>query len=120
MLGDLVKFCFAQVYTHMVMEGKVSETVNYDDWINDSRTWMELGHKCSVHGCHSLARDLYGQALLRDADSYRKTKIWYMFSKSCNLCGLSSDAQLSLRVCTEQRFSVHYSCLMLENLYSNH
>ena len=95
---------YEMVYTHMVMEGRVPETVSYDDWINDSQTWMDLGHKCSVHGAHALARDLYGQALLRDPLSYRKTKIWYMFSKSCNLCGLSSDAQLSIRVSVRMQY----------------
>ncbi len=83
----------------MLKEGHVEEGINYDAWVNDSQIWMELGHKCSIHGAHSLARDLYGQALLRDHNSYRKTKIWFMFSKSCNLCGLASDAQLSIRVC---------------------
>jgi hypothetical protein len=31
------------------MEGLISEEMDYDDWISDSRTWLSLGKSCARH-----------------------------------------------------------------------
>jgi hypothetical protein len=38
-----------QVHAHLLMEGLISEEVDYDDWISDSRTWLSLGKWCTRH-----------------------------------------------------------------------
>ena len=91
---------YEMVYEHVVLEGELSADTSYDDWVSNSITWRTLGDKCMLHKQYSLATDLYGQGIVRDRNSFRKSKLWYAFAKSCNRCGRTSDAQLSIKVRT--------------------
>ena len=89
---------YEMVYEHVILEGELDAEVSYDEWVSDAMTWRTLGDKCILHGQYSLGADLYGQGIVRDRNSFRKVKLWYSFAKSCNRCGRTSDAQLSIKV----------------------
>lgn len=95
--GENCDDAYRMVFDHEKLEGHVDEEVDYDGWINNSETWRILGDKCTLHGMYSIARDLYGQGLLRDETSFLKPKMWFSFAKSCYRCGKTSDAQLAIK-----------------------
>jgi hypothetical protein len=95
--GENCDDAYRMVFDHEKLEGHIDEEVDYDKWINDCDTWRILGDKCTLHGMYSIARDLYGQGLLRDELSFLKSKMWFSFAKSCNRCGRTSDAQLAIK-----------------------
>ena len=80
------------------MEGHISEGLDYDDWLSDSKTWISLGDKCAIYQMYSLAADFYALGILKDPNAFKKPMLWYRFAKSCNRCGRHSDAQLSILV----------------------
>ena len=86
------------VHAHMILEGHIHDDVDYDDWINDSKTWFALADKCSYHQMYSLATDFYALGITRDPDAYKKPMHWFRFAKSCNCCGRVEDAQLAIKV----------------------
>lgn len=89
---------YLMVYDHLVMEELLDgSAVSYEQWISSSKTWRDLGDKCSLHGAHSLACDLYGQGLMKDPHAFRKPKLWFGFAKACLRCGRTSDAQLAIK-----------------------
>lgn len=85
------------VYDHAKIDGHLPEQLQYENWIGNSDTWRELGDKCTLHGMYSIARDLYGQGLLRDDFAFLKPKLWFNFAKSCYRCGRTSDAELAIQ-----------------------
>jgi RNA polymerase subunit RPABC4/transcription elongation factor Spt4 len=82
----------------MILEGHIPEDTDYDDWISDSKTWLQLADKCAYHQMYSLATDFYGLGITRDPDAYKKPMLWYRFAKSCKRCGRVADAQLAIKV----------------------
>lgn len=89
---------YRMVHAHLAMEGHISSQVDYDDWISDGKTWLNLADKCSLHHMFSLAADFYALAITRDFDAFRKPMLWYRFAKSCRMCGRIADAQLAVKV----------------------
>jgi tetratricopeptide (TPR) repeat protein len=87
---------YKMVHAHMLLEG-LTETIDYDDWISDSKTWLQLADKCAFHQMYSLATDFYGLGITRDPDAYKKPMLWYRFAKSCRRCGRVADAQLAIK-----------------------
>jgi hypothetical protein len=78
------------------MEGHVDADFEYDDWISDSQTWLDLADRCAVHQMYSLATDFYGLGILKDANAFKKPMLWYRFAKACMRCGRENDAHLSI------------------------
>ena len=95
--GEPNEEAYEMVFTHLKMEGLVSEELSYEEWLCDSKTWRMLGDKCALHGMFSLATDLYAQGLMKDTDSFRKPKLWFAFAKACYRCNRESDAQLAVK-----------------------
>lgn len=95
--GENCDDAYRMVYDHEKLDGHIDDELDYDRWINNSDTWRILGDKCTLHGVYSIARDLYGQGLLRDETSFLKPKLWFSFAKSCYRCGKTSDAQLAIK-----------------------
>lgn len=87
---------YEMVYTHLVIEQVIPSTIEYDDWISDANTWRVLADKCVLHNLYSLAADLYAQGIMKDANAFRKSKLWFAFAKACFKCGRLSDAQLGI------------------------
>ena len=86
------------MHAHLILDGVIEDDVEYDDWISDADTWMKLGDKCAMHQMFALATDLYGLAMMKDMDAFRKPMLWFRFAKSCHRCGRTSDAQLAVKV----------------------
>ena len=84
------------VYEHMIMEGHIDEDFEYDDWISDSLTWLDLADRCAAHDMYSLATDFYALGILKDPTAFKKPMLWYRFAKSCMRCGRKKDAHLSI------------------------
>lgn len=84
------------VHAHLIREGYLEESITYDDWISDAKTWLAIADKCAMHHMYSLATDFYSLAILKDPDAFRKPMLWFRFAKSCYRCGRISDAQLGL------------------------
>jgi hypothetical protein len=82
----------------MIMEGHIDEDCEYDDWISDSATWLNLADKCAMHEMYPLACDFYATGISKDNDAFRKPMLWYRYAKSCRRCGRLDDAQLAVKV----------------------
>lgn len=89
------------MHAHLVLEGHLEEESEYEEWIGNASTWMHLGDKCALHHMFALATDLYGLAVMKDMEAFRKPMLWFRFAKACNRCGRSSDAQLAVKVLIE-------------------
>lgn len=89
---------YRMVHNHMILEGNIPEDLEYDDWISDSTTWLNLGDKAAFHQQFSLASDFYGLGITRDPDAFKKPMLWFRFAKACLRCGRLSDAQLAIKV----------------------
>lgn len=86
------------------MEGILDEESDYDEWISNGKTWLEIGDKCAMHHLYSLATEMYGLGIMKDPDAFRKPMLWYRFAKSCQRCGRTSDAQLAIKVIVNHTF----------------
>ena len=95
--GDQCEDAYRIVFDHEKIDGHIPDSVQYEKWVANSDTWRRLGDKCTLHGMYSLARDLYGQGLLRDDSSFLKPKLWFNFAKSCYRSGRTSDAALAIQ-----------------------
>ncbi|RYH12738.1 hypothetical protein EON65_37430 [archaeon] len=84
----------------MILEGLLSDKVEYEDWICNAKTWLNLADKCAYHEMFPLAADFYGLAIMQDAEAYARPVLWYRFAKSCYKCFRIADAQLAVQVCT--------------------
>lgn len=112
--GENCDDAYRIVFDHEKLEAHIQEDAVYENWINNSDTWRRLGDKCTIVGVYSLARDLYGQGLLRDELAFLKPKQWFGFAKSCYRSGRMSDAVLSLEQAltmdpTNQQFRYYLS-----------
>jgi hypothetical protein len=111
------------------LEGLIDEDLDYDDWICQSNTWLQLGtleynnaccnnpslivfktirficlhtgDKCAMHHMFVLATDFYGLGIMKDPDAFRKPMLWMRFAKACRRCGRISDGILAVKVCCE-------------------
>ena len=98
LLSNLGIFCIFQVHANLVLEGWLSDKVEYEDWIYDAKTWLNLADKCAYHEMFPLAADFYSLAIMRDAEAYARPALWYRFAKSCYKCFRIADAQLAVQV----------------------
>ena len=96
------------VYEHLMLEGHIAEDLDYDDWLSDSKTWMNFADKCAIYQQFSLATDFYALGILKDPNAFKKPMLWYRFAKSCNRCGRISDAELSINVIFYNHFYYYY------------
>lgn len=88
----------------------LDESVSYDDWANSCGTWFGLADKCSLHHMFSLATDFYGSGIMKDAVAFQKPMVWFRFAKSCHRCGRLADAQLAMKVCSNEGPLLHVMC----------
>lgn len=88
---------YAMVHAHMILEGHIDASLDVEDWIADAGTWLSLADKCAAHHMFSLATDFYGLGITRDAEAFRKPRLWYRFAKACSRCGRANDAVLAIR-----------------------
>ena len=89
---------YKMVYEHLMMEGHIDPDLDYDDWLSDSKTWVDFGDKCAIYQMYSLAADFYSLGILKDPNAFKKPMLWYRFAKSCSRCGRHSDAELGIVV----------------------
>ena len=82
----------------MITEGILDEESDYEDWMSDSTTWLNLADKCALHEMYSLASDFYATGISKDNDAFHKPMLWYRYAKSCRRCGRFNDAQLAVKV----------------------
>jgi hypothetical protein len=86
------------VHQQLILEGYIDEDVEYDDWLNDSQTWLVIADKCAMHDMYSLATEFYMLSIAKDMEAFKKPMLWFRFAKSCFRCGKIEDAKLAIKV----------------------
>jgi hypothetical protein len=99
------------VHQQLILEGYIDENVDYDDWVNDSQTWLVIADKCAMHDMYSLATEFYMLSIAKDMEAFKKPMLWFRFAKSCFRCGKIEDAKLAIRVSQSPSFYLSFFSL---------